>query len=244
MAAPPAAGLDFSALLQGQGANDGGGGDDMNVEWVCAACTMGNQPMTVQCGVCASPRPGAPPQGHGGGGGGGGGGGDGVFTMEQLSEKTWKVVENDRFGQFPMCYVILGADKCVVIDTGCDTGNFRDFVGENINKANLPYLVVCTHVHFDVSERMGVGGRKGCGVCQGMGDRGGGGGGAAAAAKRATPAVVSEQQLSTYEDSYGRKGCGVVSGDGGDAFSGAHGGVLLVCVACVVCCTWLRVRGV
>jgi hypothetical protein len=28
-------------------------------------------------------------------------------------------------------------------------GNFRKYVDENINKAKLPYLVVCSHVHFD-----------------------------------------------------------------------------------------------
>ncbi len=48
----------------------------------------------------------------------------GVFTAEKLSESVWKVVESDRFGQFPFLYVIMGVDKCVVFDTGCDTGEF------------------------------------------------------------------------------------------------------------------------
>jgi glyoxylase-like metal-dependent hydrolase (beta-lactamase superfamily II) len=69
--------------------------------------------------------------------------------MEQLSVTTFKVVEEDRFGQFPFMYVILGADKCVVIDTGCDCDDLEAFVTSRINRNRLPYLVVCTHVHFD-----------------------------------------------------------------------------------------------
>jgi hypothetical protein len=41
------------------------------------------------------------------------------FTHEQISERTFKVVENDPFGQYPFMYVIIGADKCILIDTGC-----------------------------------------------------------------------------------------------------------------------------
>jgi glyoxylase-like metal-dependent hydrolase (beta-lactamase superfamily II) len=46
-------------------------------------------------------------------------------------------------------YVILGDDKCILIDSGCGTGDYRDFVTNRINKARLPYLVISTHVHFD-----------------------------------------------------------------------------------------------
>jgi len=46
-------------------------------------------------------------------------------------------------------YVILGDDKCILIDSGCGTGDYRDFVTTNINKRRLPYLVINTHVHFD-----------------------------------------------------------------------------------------------
>lgn len=43
-----------------------------------------------------------------------------VYTrVEQLSARTYLVVESDRFGQFPFLYVILGEDKCILIDTGC-----------------------------------------------------------------------------------------------------------------------------
>jgi glyoxylase-like metal-dependent hydrolase (beta-lactamase superfamily II) len=68
---------------------------------------------------------------------------------EQLSARTFLVVEQDRFGQYPFMYVILGEDKCILIDSGCGSGDYRDFVTTRINKARLPYLVISTHVHFD-----------------------------------------------------------------------------------------------
>ena len=68
---------------------------------------------------------------------------------EQLSARTFLVVEQDRFGQFPFMYVIMGDDKCILIDSGCGTGDYRDFVTTRINKSRLPYLVISTHVHFD-----------------------------------------------------------------------------------------------
>ena len=72
------------------------------------------------------------------------------FTnVSRLSERVWRVVEDDRFGQFPFMYVVLGVDKCVLIDTGCGTGDYRAFVDGAINTKGLPYLIVNTHVHFD-----------------------------------------------------------------------------------------------
>lgn len=46
-------------------------------------------------------------------------------------------------------YVIMGADKCVLIDTGCDSGDYRAFVEQHINKQRKPFHVINTHVHFD-----------------------------------------------------------------------------------------------
>eukprot|EP01012_Entosiphon_sulcatum_P038358 TRINITY_DN4972_c0_g1_i1.p1 TRINITY_DN4972_c0_g1~~TRINITY_DN4972_c0_g1_i1.p1 ORF type:complete len:325 (-),score=35.64 TRINITY_DN4972_c0_g1_i1:961-1935(-) len=46
-------------------------------------------------------------------------------------------------------YVVLCKDKCVVIDTGCGVGDIRGVIASSINTANLPYVVVCTHSHFD-----------------------------------------------------------------------------------------------
>lgn len=95
-----------------------------------------------------------------------------------------------RWHQYPFIYVILGGDKCVLIDTGCvrvcecawdwgggptlptytgavvrmcclcacacrcGLGDLRAFVDAHINTNRLPYLVINTHVHFDVSPRL------------------------------------------------------------------------------------------
>src|SRR3989338_842464 len=73
-----------------------------------------------------------------------------AFTnVTRLSERVFRVVENDRFGQFPFMYVIIGSDKCILIDTGCGSSDYRQFVETTINTAKLPYLIVNTHIHFD-----------------------------------------------------------------------------------------------
>jgi len=72
-----------------------------------------------------------------------------IYSVERLGERTWRVVEDDPYHQYPFLYVVIGVDKCVLIDTGCGTGDYRSYVSTHINKSNLPYLVVCTHVHFD-----------------------------------------------------------------------------------------------
>jgi len=71
------------------------------------------------------------------------------FTAERLSDVTWKVVENDRYGQYPFLYIIIGIDKCIIFDTGCGTGDFRNFVNTHLNTQHLPYLIICSHCHFD-----------------------------------------------------------------------------------------------
>mmetsp|Transcript_14070 Transcript_14070/g.25421 ORF Transcript_14070/g.25421 Transcript_14070/m.25421 type:complete len:314 (+) Transcript_14070:55-996(+) len=72
------------------------------------------------------------------------------YHHEQISRYTWKIVENDPYGQYPFLYAIMGVDKCVIIDTGTGAGNFAKYVDEHINhERRLPYLVINTHVHFD-----------------------------------------------------------------------------------------------
>eukprot|EP01105_Mastigella_eilhardi_P012705 TRINITY_DN2903_c0_g1_i1.p1 TRINITY_DN2903_c0_g1~~TRINITY_DN2903_c0_g1_i1.p1 ORF type:complete len:411 (-),score=122.61 TRINITY_DN2903_c0_g1_i1:69-1301(-) len=73
-----------------------------------------------------------------------------AFVAERLSERVWKVVEDDPFGQYPFMYVVVGEDKVVLIDTGTGHGgDYRGFVTERMNTRRLPYLVVNTHIHFD-----------------------------------------------------------------------------------------------
>lgn len=69
--------------------------------------------------------------------------------VEQIGPRTWKCVESDPYGQYAFIYVILGRDKCVLVDTGCGTCDLAAVV-RRLNPAGLPVVVVCTHVHFDV----------------------------------------------------------------------------------------------
>lgn len=71
--------------------------------------------------------------------------------IEQLDARTWKIVEDDPYGQYPFMYLIRGKDKVVVIDTGCGVGDVRKVV-DSLNQPPLPVIVVCTHVHFDVRD--------------------------------------------------------------------------------------------
>ena len=75
------------------------------------------------------------------------------FTEERISERVWKIVEDDPYGQYPFIYVIQGVDKVILIDTGCGGNrggvNLKNFISSRINHQQLPFLVVCTHVHFD-----------------------------------------------------------------------------------------------
>ena len=73
-----------------------------------------------------------------------------LFTCEEIcTASIWKVVEADSYGQYPFIYVLLGATHCIVIDTGCGTGNLKEFIDANINRESRPYYVVLTHIHFD-----------------------------------------------------------------------------------------------
>eukprot|EP01119_Soliformovum_irregulare_P020646 TRINITY_DN6720_c0_g1_i4.p1 TRINITY_DN6720_c0_g1~~TRINITY_DN6720_c0_g1_i4.p1 ORF type:complete len:263 (-),score=31.24 TRINITY_DN6720_c0_g1_i4:567-1355(-) len=96
-----------------------------------------------------------------------------TFQHERLSERVWKVVEDDPYGQFPFLYVIVGDDRCILIDTGCGRGNYLSFVDENVNVKKLPFLIVCTHVHFDhVGGNNLLGGSPRClGICMGSANK-------------------------------------------------------------------------
>jgi len=74
------------------------------------------------------------------------------FTLSRVSGMVWKVVEDDRFKQYPFFYLVIGDNKIVVIDTGCGTGDTYAFIKAHepyFNPNGLPYLVLLTHVHFD-----------------------------------------------------------------------------------------------
>ena len=71
-----------------------------------------------------------------------------AFNVERLSEVTYKLVQDDGYGQYPFLYAIVGSDKVVLIDTGVGKGGLRQLLDSQINPGGLPYLVICTHIHF------------------------------------------------------------------------------------------------
>jgi glyoxylase-like metal-dependent hydrolase (beta-lactamase superfamily II) len=105
--------------------------------------------------------------------------------VERLSDRVWKLVEDDEFDEQPHIYVIRGEDKLVCIDTGTGrsdlhaylrSGAIPELVGEDGQL--LPVLVVNSHCHFDhVGSNFrfspAEGGPLGdvAGLCMGGGDR-------------------------------------------------------------------------
>lgn len=99
------------------------------------------------------------------------GGNDGpstCFTCTRLNASTFRIVEADKYGEFPFIYAKVYDSVIVLIDTGCggaarDPGvkltSLRDFietypVQENDRKplnsgGRKAYVVICTHCHYD-----------------------------------------------------------------------------------------------
>jgi glyoxylase-like metal-dependent hydrolase (beta-lactamase superfamily II) len=71
-----------------------------------------------------------------------------VTRMESAGRPVFKLVENDRFGQFPFVYAIEAWDKFIIIDTGTGQHSLRACVAQ-LNTKHLPYLILLTHCHFD-----------------------------------------------------------------------------------------------
>ncbi|OLQ06550.1 Metallo-beta-lactamase domain-containing protein 2 [Symbiodinium microadriaticum] len=101
------------------------------------------------------------------------------FHPTWLSKTTLVVVEADRFGEQPHMYVVVGPKKALVIDTGCDTANFCEFLWSLPELAAKEFQVVNTHIHYDhIMGNYGFcapGGRSlrgGCrSICQGSRNR-------------------------------------------------------------------------
>lgn len=68
-----------------------------------------------------------------------------IWGKWKMNEKTW--VLTNRWCNF--CYLLLGDQEALLIDTGCGEGNVRE-VAESIT--NKPIRVVNTHGHLDHGE--------------------------------------------------------------------------------------------
>eukprot|EP00750_Incisomonas_marina_P013007 INCI17200.1.p1 GENE.INCI17200.1~~INCI17200.1.p1 ORF type:complete len:246 (+),score=31.27 INCI17200.1:188-925(+) len=150
------------------GAVTGGIGE---ASWTCTKCTVTNTAGAARCECCDTARDSGVGNPSSAAAAASADDGGAIFNAERLSPAVWKIVEADRYGQFPFIYVIMGVDKCIVFDTGCDTGNLRGFIDHHINTTRLPYLVVCSHVHFDHiggNHRFSGSEDSGClGICMG-----------------------------------------------------------------------------
>ena len=82
--------------------------------------------------------------------------------VERLSDRVWKLVEDDEFDEQPHLYLIRGEDKLVLFDTGTGRADLHAFVrsgamcdagpaqpgGDGVPPP-LPLLVINSHCHFD-----------------------------------------------------------------------------------------------
>ena len=62
--------------------------------------------------------------------------------VEQLNEDTWRIIEGDIMN----CYLLLGGERALLIDTGDGLGNLGQVVKEI---TDLPLTVALTHRHCD-----------------------------------------------------------------------------------------------
>lgn len=98
----------------------------------------------------------------------GGNGPSTCFTCTRLNSSTFRIVEADKYGEFPFIYAKVYESAIVLIDTGCggasrDPGveltSLRDFIetypveendGKPLNvEGKKSYVVICTHCHYD-----------------------------------------------------------------------------------------------
>lgn len=90
------------------------------------------------------------------------------FTCTRLNSSTFRIVEADKYGEFPFVYAKIYDSVIVLIDTGCGGAardphvkltSLRDFietypVEQNDDKplnsgGRKSYVVICTHCHYD-----------------------------------------------------------------------------------------------
>lgn len=70
---------------------------------------------------------------------------DDWFTVEQIDNATY-VISEYKHREETHCYLLLGKDKALLIDTGLGVLNIKAIVDKI---TNLPIMVVTTHVHWD-----------------------------------------------------------------------------------------------
>ena len=64
------------------------------------------------------------------------------YAAEKIAENTYKIDESGMAN----CYLLIGDNKALLIDTGCGAGNLKEAVGKLTEK---PVIVAVTHRHPD-----------------------------------------------------------------------------------------------
>ena len=67
------------------------------------------------------------------------------FTIDQIDESTYIISEN-RHWEETHCYLLIGNDRALLIDTGLGISNIYEQVRKLTNK---PVAAVATHIHWD-----------------------------------------------------------------------------------------------
>lgn len=67
------------------------------------------------------------------------------FTVEQIDSSTYAISEY-RHWEETHCYLLLGQDKAILIDTGLGVQNIKNITDR---LTSLPVTVITTHVHWD-----------------------------------------------------------------------------------------------
>ena len=70
---------------------------------------------------------------------------DSWFAVEEIDNDTFAISEYRHWGE-THCYLLLGTESAILIDTGLGISNIRNIVD---HLTSLPVMVVTTHVHWD-----------------------------------------------------------------------------------------------
>ena len=67
------------------------------------------------------------------------------FTIDKIDEQTY-IISEYRHPEETHCYLLIGSERCLLIDTGLGICNIYEQVRKLTNK---PVTAVATHIHWD-----------------------------------------------------------------------------------------------
>ncbi len=67
------------------------------------------------------------------------------FTIDKIDDTTY-IISEYRHPEETHCYLLIGSERCLLIDTGLGIGN----IYEQVRKLTvMPITAVATHIHWD-----------------------------------------------------------------------------------------------